>query len=62
LNTTGCAEISDQLDGSSIILVYEKRSKSAYAKTQNGSVIVFFEGFIDALKDFYPEAQIYPSP
>ena len=53
------AGLSDRVGGQTITIVYDGLSNSAFVQAEEGSAVVFFEGFFDDLKAFYPEAEIY---
>lgn len=49
----------DQLGGNSVTIVFDRKSKAARVRQDGMSGVVWFVSFLDDLKTFYPDAEIY---
>ncbi len=54
--------VADDLGGHRITIFFDRKSKTARAESDGLSVVTFFVSFLDDLKAFYPEAQIFAAP
>jgi hypothetical protein len=55
------SQLSDQVGGNRVTIVYDSRSNSAYVKSDTPGISTL-QGFLNDLKAFHPEASVYTAP
>lgn len=51
--------VTDRVGGREVTITYDRKAKSASVKGDNPQSITFFFSFLDDLKAFFPEAEVY---
>ena len=49
----------EDVGGASITIVFDQTSKTARVEADRGATVTWFVAFLDDLKNFYPEAEVY---
>jgi Protein of unknown function (DUF3179) len=51
--------LTEEVGGERVTIVFDREADTARVEGYRAAAVTWFVGFLDTLKDFYPEAQVY---